>query len=170
MYYVAISIIIHQPSHALPCFRRPHPRSPVRPKPLVREEAGSEFNRDSAVAATLSPHTVALPGLQPSFPPVCVRSWEACRSSDFFFGTILPGLCYRMNNRRHDTGTCRYGARYSITTCLLNRSSSKTLRVGSTAFSPRAGGIFHRGFPLLSQSLAAAICHTTSKHYSISTG
>ena len=30
------------------------------------------------------------------------------------------------------------------------------------------GGGFHRGFPLLSQSLAAAICHTTSKDYSVS--
>ena len=29
------------------------------------------------------------------------------------------------------------------------------------------GGVFHRGFPLLSQSLAAAICHTTSKDYCI---
>ena len=29
-----------------------------------------------------------------------------------------------------------------------------------------AGGVFHRGFPLLSQSLAAAIRHTTSKDYS----
>ena len=28
-------------------------------------------------------------------------------------------------------------------------------------------GVFHRGFPLLSQSLAAAICHTTSKDYSM---
>ena len=27
----------------------------------------------------------------------------------------------------------------------------------------RVGGVFHRGFPLLNQSLAAAICHTTSK-------
>ena len=30
-----------------------------------------------------------------------------------------------------------------------------------------AGGGFHRGFPLLSQSLAAAIRHTTSKDYSL---
>ena len=29
------------------------------------------------------------------------------------------------------------------------------------------GGGFHRGFPLLSQSLAAAIRHTTSKDYSL---
>ena len=31
---------------------------------------------------------------------------------------------------------------------------------------PWPGGFFHRGFPLLSQSLAAAIRHTTSKDYS----
>ena len=47
-----VIIKIHQTSHTSAVT---HPRNPVRPKPLVRGEARSEFNRDSAVAVTSSP-------------------------------------------------------------------------------------------------------------------
>jgi len=53
-----------------------------------------------------------------------------------------------------------------VTACLLVWGPRRPSLLRSSLLS-RVGGVFHRGFPLLSQSLAAAICHTTSKDYSM---